>query len=238
MTRLTWDVDDYLYGVSKGVFYPQNSPGEVWPGLIEIQDSTEHFDVRVTQLDGHKLHQTRRSQTFKGKIMTYAFPESYFTGIHRGRPKPFGFSWRVEHETGYEIHILYNTLVNPEVVERNQTDVSEYEVSISTSPVLLPEGGFTSHLIVDSGIAYPEAISDLEDVLYGTDTTDPRLPDVLGVLEVFEENSILRVIDNGDGSFTVIGPDEAISMIDSTTFEITWPSAEFIDAESYTIHSL
>lgn len=117
-------------------------------------------------------------------------------------------------------------------------DPGLYSWLLSTIPVPLPEGGATSHLIVDPGLAYPSAVSSLEDILYGTDTTEARLPTPSEVLDVFEINSILRVVDNGDGSFTVTGPDDAITMVDSTTFQITWPSAVFIDSITYTIHSL
>jgi hypothetical protein len=78
----------------------------------------------------------------------------------------------------------------------------------------------------------------LEDVLYGTDDESPRLPSPEEVFEIFEENAILRIIDNGDGTWTAIGPDSAIEMLDSETFEITWPSAVYIDADTYTISSL
>lgn len=237
MTRLTWEISDYEVGVSRGVFYPENSPGEVWPGLIEIQDATEAGDNKATALDGRKLFQRGRSLIFTGKISAYFFPESYFLVIHRGRQK-FGFTWRVEKKNGYEIHILYNVLASPDIVEYKQQELSQFDVSISTSPVMLPEGGFSSHFIVDTEIADPRSVSDLEGKIYGSDVIDPYLPDLLELIETFEPYALLRVIDNGDGTFTVIGPDEAIAMIDSTTFEITWPSVVLIDANTYKISSL
>jgi hypothetical protein len=58
------------------------------------------------------------------------------------------------------------------------------------------------------------------------------------VLEMFESGAILRIVDHGDGTWTATGPDEAIKMLSSTMFEITWPSAIYIDTETYKISSL
>jgi hypothetical protein len=65
-----------------------------------------------------------------------------------------------------------------------------------------------------------------------------RLPDPQEIFDIFEANSILRVVDNGDGTFTVTGPDDAITMLDDTTFEIDWPSVVVIDSNTYEISSL
>jgi len=92
--------------------------------------------------------------------------------------------------------------------------------------------------VVSADTAYSSAVSDLEDVLYGTATSDPHLPTPDEVLAIFEANSILQIIDNGDGTWTAIGPDDAITMLDANTFQIDWPSAVYIDANFYTIHSL
>jgi hypothetical protein len=65
-----------------------------------------------------------------------------------------------------------------------------------------------------------------------------RLPTPEELLGIFERTALLQVVDNGDGTFTVTGPDEAIQMLDPTTFQIAWPSAVYLDAESYSLSSL
>jgi len=137
-----------------------------------------------------------------------------------------------------QIHIIYNCVARPSPLMHLHGEPGLYQWLLSTTPIPLPEGGAASHLIVDTSIAYSSAVSDLEDILYGTEISEARLPTPSEVFEVFEINSILRVVDNGDGTFTVTGPDDAIVMLDSTTFQITWPSAVFINSTTYTIHSL
>jgi hypothetical protein len=91
-------------------------------------------------------------------------------------------------------------------------------------------------IVVDD--VQPGALADLEALIYGDDDNDPVLPSPTEVLEIFESHTTLRITDNGDGSWTATGPDSAIVMLDATTFQITWPSAIFIDATSYKISSL
>jgi hypothetical protein len=77
----------------------------------------------------------------------------------------------------------------------------------------------------------------LEDILYGTNEFEARLPDFDELVEIFDDNATWEVIDNEDGTFTVIGPETAIQMLDEETFQITWPTAVFIDEDSYTVSS-
>jgi hypothetical protein len=102
----------------------------------------------------------------------------------------------------------------------------------------MSDGLRSAQLVIDRDLAYSSTIEALEEVLYGSEAEAPRLPTPQEVMAIFEENSILQVVDHGDGSFTVTGPDEAIQMLDATSFEITWASAVYVDAETYTIHSL
>lgn len=139
-----------------------------------------------------------------------------------------------------KIHIVYNCTAGPSEGMYQYNEPGLYQWLLTTRPINFPEGRFGSHLVIDGTVSYPENITDLEDILYGTDTTDPFLPTPEEVLNVFEENSILRVIDNGDGSYTIIGPDDALTFPDVNTFTVSWPSVLFtnIFEEEFTIRSL
>jgi len=81
-------------------------------------------------------------------------------------------------------------------------------------------------------------LADLEDVLYGNASEPPRLPTPQEVWEIVEQASLLLVVDHGDGTFSVIGPDSAITMLDATTFQIDWPSVIILNPDEYQISSL
>jgi hypothetical protein len=93
--------------------------------------------------------------------------------------------------------------------------------------------------MVDAETAYSWTVSALEDILYGTDAVDSRLPLPTEIVALFEANSILRVTDHHDGTWTAdTDEDGIISMLDSESFEITWPSAIYTAPNTYKIGSL
>ncbi len=81
-------------------------------------------------------------------------------------------------------------------------------------------------------------IQAIEDLLYGSASTAPRLPDPQEILDLFEEGAILKIIDHGDGTWTAIGPDDVVYMTDPDTFEINWPSVVYLDEDTYQVSSL
>lgn len=235
MTRLTWDVKHlYEMGLSRGVFYPPTGPGEPWNGLISVEEN-EESTVSVRYIDGVKTYQRRRRGYFSGNIQSYTHPDSFYHDIlTQCQFSSFGLSYR----NNRKIHIVYNVLLSPSQQLHTQKNPDLFSWDFSTLPISMPDNTLSSHIIIDTSIAYSSTIEHLENVLYGNDSENARLPTPEEIFDIFEEHSILRVIDHGDGTFTVEGPDSAIQMLDSTTFEITWPSAVYIDAVSYTIHSL
>lgn len=235
MTRLTWDAKHlYEMGLYRGVFYPPIGPGEPWNGLISVGEENES-DISIRYVDGVKTHQRRRRGQFSGDIQAYTYPDSFYSDILTQRkPSSFGLSYRSNNK----IHIVYNILISPEQQSHTQKGADAFSWNFSTLPIEMPDNTRGSHIVIDTNIAYTSTIEDLENILYGTDVENARLPTPVEIFEIFEENSILKVTDNGDGTFTVEGPDEAIVMLDSTTFEITWPSVIYIDSETYQISSL
>ena len=104
-------------------------------------------------------------------------------------------------------------------------------------PVTRPGAKPAAHLIIDSTIAHPAAIQAVEDILYGSIDGVSRLPDPEELIAIFERHAIFVVIDHGDGTWTAIGPDDSIQMINTSTFQITWPSVIFLSEDTYQISS-
>lgn len=244
--RLTWkETPTASAGVSNGVCYFSDQ-AIIWNGLTEVEEtpSTREFDVFI---DGVKRRQMRstNSRAFDVSAISYPyFLDGLYDQFAYQKSINFGFCYRTENvgSVGYAIHLVYNAVAVPTQLGYNSiSDSFEPIVSkwrLETSPVTMDSGEPTSYIIASSLFSNPTAISQLEDILYGTENTAPRLPFPDEVIAIFEDAAILRVIDNGDGSFTVVGPDSAISMISDTEFSITWASAVYIDADTYNISSL
>lgn len=238
ITKLSWDNRNYESGLDRGVFYPKDGPGEAWNGLTSVNESPSSNE-QTRYIDGVKTHYHHRSEDFSGTIETFSYPKSFYENVlTQNRCESFGLSYRVDSDGGYKIHLVYNVVVSPTSFDYRQSDTDSFSWVFTTRPLPIPGVRLSAHLIIDTSKAYSWTVAVLEDILYGSETEAARLPLPEEVLDIFEANSILQVIDHGDGTFTVNGPNSAIQMLDTTTFQITWPSAVYIDAVSYTISSL
>lgn len=257
MTRLVWDDPSkrfYEFGVDRGVFYPLSGNGVAWNGLVSVSEAPSSSDTSTAYYEGQKFTQDRRDDSFKATIDALTYPKEFepYDGLRDradGQIRSyFGLAYRsfrgtaLNSEYGYKIHLVWNALASP-AVRNNKTigsslDPATFSWDISTVPNLLSDGTVSAHFIVDSTICYPWAISALEDILYGNDLTNARFPTMQEVLNIFENASIFRVTDNGDGTATIDGPAEAVTMLDSITWQLTWPSVVQIDTSSYRLSSL
>lgn len=244
--RISWhEAANRLYsqGISNGVLYPQNSPGVPWSGLVSVNEKGDG-NPNALYVDGQRVLNHITPLSFSGTISAMMYPDEFeiyngnVSGFTAQSRLSFGFSYRDNRD----IHLVYNANVAPSQDQYSSLggDVSPVSFSwdFETIPVDVPTAKATSHLIVSLDNANADAVSELEDMLYGDDMDDPFLPDPAIVLELFESYTTLRITDNGDGTWTADGPDSAIIMLDANTFQITWPSAIFIDADSYRIYSL
>lgn len=235
MTRLIWDARDYESGVENGVFYPQVGSGEAWNGLVSVKESPSESDESSIYVDGVKISNRRPAGHFSGEIEAFAYPRSFYDDVLTlRRAKPFGMSYKVRSK----IHLVYNVLVGPSPYLYRTNGADTHVWPFTTRPIPIPESALSAHIVIDVDQAYSWTIEALEEILYGNSANGARLPTPQEIYDIFEENAILRVTDHGDGTFTIDGPDNAITMIDATTFEVTWPSVVYIDAVTYSIQSL
>lgn len=258
MTKLSWgETGTRLFeaGIDRGVFYPQLGPGIAWNGLISVDETPVVDESQLFYVDGKPYRRAQSGESFAATIQAVTYPDAfqeydgYDDRLTQQRRKSFGLSYRtkigndvdgVDH--GYKIHLVYNAMVKPSSRTfqslNNSASLSSFSWDLSTKPVQLATGEWTAHLIIDSTKAHAWTIEALENALYGSTDSPSSLPAPADVLELFEENSIVRVTDHGDGTFTVSGPDDIVSMIDSTTFQVSWDSAVYIDTNTYTLSSL
>lgn len=262
MSRITWDDPGkrfYEVGIDRGVLYPPGGDGVPWNGLTSVKIRPVGGDQKGYYLDGMKYLNVSAPEEFAATITAFTYPDEFAVcdgtvRVHSGlyvtqqQRKAFGFSYRtrvgndLDSNYGYKIHIVYNALAAPSDKDfqsiGSSADPSDFSWDITTKPAVMTGVKRSAHIEIDTRLANPSAIADVEDVLYGTEAQAASLPTLAQLVEIFDTYAILSVTDNGDGTFTVNGPDEAITMLDADTFEITWPSAVPIDADTYTLSSL
>lgn len=258
MSRITWGDPGTRFfeaGVDRGVFYPQEGPGVPWIGLIAIQEAPSGADLYENFYDGIRNRLTRLGESFAAQIEAYTYPpefEAYDGVVDRlggQKRKEFGFAYRVQTaddiqglSRGHKIHLVYNATTIPSDRDyasvSKSTDLTTFSWGVTTRPHRFLDGSFSAHVVIDTRVAHAWAVKALEDILYGTADLDPRLPSPDEVVQLFEDASILRVTDHGDGTWTAEGPDEAFNFGPNGYFEITWPSAIWLDQNTYRLSSL
>lgn len=257
MSRLVWGEPGkrlYETGIDRGVFYPREGVGVPWNGLLAVSEAPSGADLIENYYDGEKTIAQRNRESFNGQISALTVPREFeeYAGLIDGRDqqarRSFNFSYRTKvlndsgDEGSYKIHLVYNAIVTLTSRQYTTLDADAQAMALTwdfaTVPEFVPTGEAASHLIIDSSVAYPWVLDSIEDALYGSATNDSNMPGMLEVVAMFENSSLLRITDHGDGTWTADGPAEAIQMLSPTEFEITWPSAVYLSSDTYRISSL
>lgn len=228
MTRLKWGEGPRLFdrGVDQGVLFLDE--GAVpWNGLVSVEENelgevdTDHY------FEGNRVRVSVEKAVFEGKISAYTYPDVFaeYNGYSQvDEYRRFGLSYRTQREDeSTKLHIVYNVLVRDDVRSwttlADKTDPSLFSWDIYAAEKKIPGASPASHLIMEwPQDALLEAISD---ILYGTETTEPRLPEPEEIVEFYESAALLRVIYNGDGTYTVTGPDDMVSEIFDEAYQST-----------------
>lgn len=266
MTELTWGNYGERYyetGVDRGVLYVPGEEGVAWNGLISVQESPTGGDSTPYFIDGVKYANRSLPEEYEATIEAYTYPDLFafcdgtmeINSESKGlfatqqRRKPFGFSYRTQIGNddqgptfGYKIHIVYNALATPSekayVSMNDEPEAIPFSWRITTTPVPVQGASYSAHLVIDTKTTWPWVVEAVEKLLYGSEDTPPVLPTPQELIDLFIDNALLKITDHGDGTWTAEGPDEAITMLNSTEFQISWPSVEMIDDDSFTISSL
>lgn len=262
MARISWDDPGsrlYAVGLDRGVLYVDGQPGVPWNGLTAITENNSGGAAQPFYVDGEKFVNTSAPEEFNATLTAYTYPIEFepcdgMTEIRPGfiitkqRRQSFGLSYRSmvgndqSSEYGYKIHLIYNALASPSARSHKTMNASpnpdDFSWNITTLPPSVTGYKRSSHFIIDSTLVDPEVLSGLEDILYGNDSTSARLPAITEITDLIDTGDAMTVTDNGDGTFTITAPLSAIPMLDSETFQLTWPTGIVIDdADTWTATS-
>jgi hypothetical protein len=97
------------------------------------------------------------------------------------------------HEYGYRIHLIYGAEISATSYSRGTINDSIDDIEMSWDydaiPVIPEDEDYDpySEIIIDSTLFSKESMAALEAILYGTDTEDPRMPDLEELLDLFSE---------------------------------------------------
>jgi hypothetical protein len=230
LSRVVWGALPHLYedGVDRGVLYLDGA-GVAWNGLVSVDEKEVGTVDTSLYFDGLRYQIGQEAGDFAASVTAFTYPEEFlaYDGYSEGSAhKTFGFSYRTSDA---KLHVVYNAVVRPTQQVHNTSsgsaEVSNFIWDLSTLPADVDDLRPTSHLVLDTK-RFPQVTAMLEDILYGTETTEPRLPDPAEILSLYEGLLILEIIYNGDGSWTAIGPDSMVQPYPDGSFDLSSPSLD------------
>lgn len=228
MSKIVWDKTGerfYETGVDHAVLYPISAAGLYnkgvpWNGITAITESPSGAEPNNLYADNIKYLVLVGAEDFGLTIEAYTYPDEWeecdgsaeiAPGVIAGQQnrKVFGLSYRTKlgndvdgQDHGYKLHLVYGGLASPS--ERGYQTINDSPEPINpswevtTTPVDVPGFKPTARLIITSTKADPAKLKALEDILYGTDTEEPRLPLPEEVIELLK--SAVTVVTSAESA--------------------------------------
>ena len=169
-----------------------------WNGITAFNESPSGAEPTALYADNIKYLNLMSAEEYAATLEAYTYPDEFeecdgskeiAPGVVIGQQsrKLFALCYRTllgndqdGTDLGYKLHIVYNCLASP--TERNHATVNDSPEaanpswSISTTPVDVDGGQPTATIVIDSTEVDPDTLAGFEDILYGTNTTEGRLP--------------------------------------------------------------
>ena len=205
MSKLVWDqTGERLFetGVKQGVLYPQEGgaypKGVAWNGLTAVTESPSGAEATPLYADDIKYLNLLSNEEFGATIEAYTYPDEFGVcdgsaeiapGVVIGQQKrkAFGLSYKTtlgndvdSYDHGYKLHLVYGALATP--TEKAYATINDspeaitFSWEITTTPVAVKGFKPTAIVTIDSTKVAAEKLAALEEILYGTDDQEARLP--------------------------------------------------------------
>ena len=220
MAKLAWDnIGERLYetGVKQGVLYPMGSTGAydkgvAWNGLTAVTESPSGAEATPLYADDIKYLNLMSTEEFGGTIEAYTYPTEFeecdgsaslVAGVVIGQQprKTFGLCYRTtlgndieNNDYGYKLHLVYGALASPSekayATINDSPEAITFSWEFSTTPVNVTGHKPTASLIIDSTKVDATKLAALEEILYGSESVEARLPLPNEVMELFGPASV------------------------------------------------
>lgn len=211
MTALEWDrVGDRRYetGIDRGVLYLLDGTAVPWNGLTSVTE-TRSREIKSYFIDGVKYLDHHIPGTYAAKVSAFTYPDELESllgnlettpgvVIYDQRASLFHLSYRTligndlyGFDHGYKIHLVYNILAVPDDVEMaslsDNVDPAVFTWNLTGVPDPILGIRPTNHISLDSRKTNPEKLTELENMIYGSDDgDDAHLPPMIDILNLVE----------------------------------------------------
>lgn len=216
----------YETGVRHGVLYPFVSghyqKGVAWNGLTAVNEAMSGAEASPMYADDIKYLNLMSAEEYGATIEAYTYPAEFKmcvgeveladgVTISQQNHSHFGFSYQTTEgndtegtDYGYKIHLVFNCLAAS--TDKSYATINDSPEAITFSWEITAETvdleGYkpTAHMILDFAKFRAAGLTNvfryLENVLYGSEDTDPQMPSINEVLEMVEKQACL--LDSSD----------------------------------------
>lgn len=191
-------------GVKQCVLYPIDkisgtyNKGVAWNGITSVSESPSGAEATDLYADDAKYLSLLSAETYGCTVEAYTYPEEFEAcdgtaqltpGVTIGQQarSVFGLCYRTTvgndvdgNDHGYKLHMIYGCKATPS--EKSYSSINDspeaitFSWTVNTTPVSVEGFKPTASLVIDSTKVDKSKLSKLEDVLYGSESADPRLP--------------------------------------------------------------
>lgn len=213
--RLIWDAEGerkYETGVDHVALYPMVGSaypkGVAWNGIVGITENPSGAEANPVYADNIKYLNLISAEDYGVTLEALYSPEEFdecdgtaslTEGITIGQQsrKRFGLTYRTvigndadSNEYGYKIHLVYGCTASPS--EKNYQTINDSPETltmsweIGTTPVDVKGHKPTSTLVINSTKVDKAKLEAFEEILYGSESADAKLPLPDEVLEFFK----------------------------------------------------
>lgn len=203
--KITWDKSGERYyetGVKRGVLYVMDKGaygnGVAWNGLTAVTESPSGAEASPMYADDIKYLNLYSAEEFAATVEAYTYPDEFAecdgsaeiapgVTIGQQKRKTFGMCYTTVigndtdgNDYGYKIHIIYGANAAPSekayATINDSPEAITFSWELTTTPVEVAGHKPTASLTIDSTKTTPEKMKAIEDILYGTESQEPRLP--------------------------------------------------------------
>lgn len=196
----------YETGVDHGVLYQVDQSGNyvdgvAWNGLTNVSESPSGAEAQKQYADNMNYLTLYSAEEFGATVEAFTYPDEFeqndgsaspVDGLNIGQQprKAFGMVYRtkvgndiVGDDFGYKLHLLYGCRASPS--ERGYATINDspeaitFSWELTTTPVQITGYEPSAQLVIDSTKFTTETkarLTALENILFGTESADPRLP--------------------------------------------------------------
>lgn len=206
MSKLVWDQTGerrYETGVKQGVLYPQSTGGSypkgvAWNGLTAVTESPSGAEATPLYADDIKYLSLMSVEEFGATIEAYTYPDEFAecdgsatiadgVTIGQQKRKAFGLCYKTvlgndidNNDYGYKLHLIYGAVAAPSekayATINDSPEAITFSWEITTTPVEVAGFKPTASVTIDSTKVDSTKLKSLEDILYGSESKEARLP--------------------------------------------------------------